>query len=145
MPDHERWALGELLHGHITKHEFYATRNTFTPFTVKAQGSILMAMRVGRSPTWNWAEVEESRAEDGSMLYHVQDWVSAACRRTISLQKWQYALVRQLDGGSTALDVFKRKASQTAIPGRDESEKMRAYGALMETLIEQELVLADPS
>jgi SAM-dependent methyltransferase len=145
MPRYERWALGELLHGRMVKHEFYATRDAFTPIAIKAEGAILMGMRIKRSPTWNWASILETPADGGPSTYQIKEWVSSDASHIVTLQKWQIDLVRRFDGQATALEVFKHRAVQKSIPGQDPDAKLRLYCAVVQTLVTTEMLLADPS
>jgi SAM-dependent methyltransferase len=145
MPEYDRWALGELLQSRMVKHEFYATRDTFAPITIKAEGAALLSMRLTRSPTWNWGAVTEVRSDDGTPTYRVQEWIASVAARTVGIQKWQIDLIRKLDGKITAIDLFKHKAVQKSIPAGDPDAKLRLYGDVLEVLVAQEVLLTDPS
>ncbi len=145
LPDYERWALGELLNGNMVKHEFYATRDTFEPVRIKPEGAILMAVRILRSPTWDWAAAREVRADDGSPTFELREWVASAGGRLISLQPWQMELIQSFDGRLTALELFGQAGVNALIPGDDQDAKLRLYGNLLQMLVEQEVLLADPS
>jgi 2-polyprenyl-3-methyl-5-hydroxy-6-metoxy-1,4-benzoquinol methylase len=145
MPAGDRWALAELLHGNMIKHEFIAHRDSFTPFTIEAEGAILLATRIKRCPIWNWGAVSQQRDDRGNVTFKIEDWITSAGQRSLSLQRWQVELLQAFNGDATAMDIFDRPAVQKLIPGTSRDEKLSLYGQLLEALVEQEVLLVDPS
>lgn len=145
MTDYERWTLGELLNGNMVKHEFYATRESFQPIRIKPEGALLMAMRVSRSPTWDWAAAQQVDSAEGDRTIELREWVSSSGGRTIALQPWQMELTRHLDGQRTAIEVFGDADVRALVPGDSQDAQLRLYGNLLQMLVEHEVLLADPS
>ena len=137
-------ALAELLCGRMRKHHVYATRKEYLPFNPLPQGEILLALRARLSPFFRWQELETTEV-DGQPIVRLRDLpVSEHYARSFDIQPWHAKVLRKCDGTRTVLEIFLLPEVQAAIPGDDVDAKLDLFGALMEMMAAQEVILCEP-
>jgi SAM-dependent methyltransferase len=131
-----RNAIAELLHGQMTKHMFFATHKTYQPMSFEARGTLMLAQRPTRSPLFRWDLAQ------GGQLAEVG--YGQRLGRTLQLEPWSWTILNTCDGQRTAADIFQLPRVQSALPGADIDERFQNFGAFMELMAQQEVLLFEP-
>lgn len=139
LPHGERAAAAELLHGQMMKHLFFATRDTHTPPRAEPRGLFLLHQRPRRSPLFDWEPA--GRRSVGAAPLAVREHAFDFQVRTCKLDEWSARAVAYCDGERTAWQIFQLPDVNAAIPGATAREKLQLYGAYMEHLADQMVLL----
>jgi SAM-dependent methyltransferase len=128
-----RHAIAELLHGQMTKHMFFATHSAYQPLRFEARGTMMLAQRPTRSPVFRWDATDEGQlAEVG---------YGQRLGRTLHIERWGWTILEQCDGVRTAADIFQLASVQAVLPGANSDERFDTFGAFMELMAQQEVLL----
>jgi hypothetical protein len=96
MPAEQRWAIGELISTPM-RHDFYATRSSYVPVRPQAKAADLLAVKLVRSPLWDWPAVAQARLADREASVQVQ-LTGGRMVRSVSLVPWQLDALELWDG-----------------------------------------------
>ncbi|HEY7060839.1 MAG TPA: class I SAM-dependent methyltransferase [Chloroflexota bacterium] len=143
LPAAEQAAVAELLLGRKAKHWFFATRTTYVPAQPEAKGFSLLRLRPKRAPQFDW-ERAARRRKQGVDHFTLREHAFDFQVRTIGLSEWCAVVADHCDGERTAREIFELPAVQAAIPGQTRQAKLLMYGALLERLAEQVVLLFEP-
>ncbi len=153
LPEIERHAIAELLHGAIIQHTFFATRPSYQPMRLATKGLPLLAQRGRRSPLMNWPQglrpgtgVGAANTPRSAPLGQVivEDLPYDAFVRRFDLDGWNLDVVASCDGALTGWQVFDLPHVQAGLPGATRDEKLELFGTFLQDLATHELLLFEP-
>ena len=141
LPAAEQATIAELLHGAMRTHMFFATRTSYRPVHVAAEGLVLMALRPKRSPVFDWAGAQQAKGHKKQLVVrrHAFDRSPAG----VELSSWKALVIGRCDGNRTADAIFASPEVTAGVPGTTLEETLDSYGRFMEQMAAIGVLLFD--